>query len=133
MTGKTSNLPSACTRYAYFMTSANKKLSSLSYFEPPPAVFTLLTAAKPEPVRQVALIALKLFHTQSRYYIWVSMFGTSVERKMAHDFIPRDAVGVVETLDHFRAQVICAVGDVESGLLVELFLVGWYFLWVPAP
>lgn len=115
------------------MTSANKKLSSLSYFEPPPAVFTLLTAAKPEPVRQVALIALKLFHTQSRYYIWVSMFGTSVERRMAHDFIPRDAVGVVETLNHFRAQVICAVADIESGLLVELFLVGWHFLRVPSP
>lgn len=115
------------------MTSANRKLSSLSNFEPPSAVFTLLTAAKPEPVRQVALIALKLFQTQSRYYIWVSMFGISVERRTAHDFIPRDAIGVVETLDHFRAQVICAVGDVESGLLIEIFLVGWHFLWVPAP
>lgn len=106
MARKVSNLPSACTRYAYFMTSAKRKLSSLSYFAPPPAVFTLLTAAKPESVRQVALIALKLFHTQSRYYIRVSVFKTSLEERLAHYFVPCDAVCVVETLDHFRAQII---------------------------
>jgi hypothetical protein len=61
------DIPSANVRYEYFITSAYRKLSWLSYLEPPPAALTLLTAAKPESVRQVALIALKAFHTQSAY------------------------------------------------------------------
>lgn len=54
------------------MTSANRKLSWLSSLEPPLAALTLVTAAKPESVRQVALIATNAFHTQSRYYHLVS-------------------------------------------------------------
>lgn len=54
------------------MTSAKRKLSWLSYLKPPFTAFTFDTAAKPESVRQVALMATKAFHTQSRYYHAIS-------------------------------------------------------------
>lgn len=51
------------------MTSAKRKLSWLSYLGPPFGALTLDRAAKPESVRQVALIATNAFHTQLRYYV----------------------------------------------------------------
>lgn len=60
-------IPGACVKYAYFITSANRKLSWLSYRPPPFTALTLVNPANPDSVRQYLLIFSKAFHTQSRY------------------------------------------------------------------
>jgi hypothetical protein len=50
-------LTSACIRYAYFSTSAKKKLSWLSPFGPPSGKFTLLISVNPVGVLHVLFIA----------------------------------------------------------------------------
>ena len=47
--------------HLYFKTSAKRKLSWKFWNEPPFSAFTSVISAKPDPVLQVALIALKPF------------------------------------------------------------------------
>jgi len=97
------SLPSAWVRYEYFRTSANRKLSWLLSFEPPLAAFTLVTAAKPESVRQVALIPTNAFHTQSRYYSMVSRCSDHLGSGETYNAVSGDAVRIIEALNYLRS------------------------------